>query len=62
MLRKRMPLKTELRWAIATTLLSWVLSLTEKELSKEGLLALAQLADELASPDPKHETEFMKPK
>ena len=61
MLRRRMPIWTEIRWSIAATMLGWVLTLTQREASAEALEAIADLAMKL-QPDPRHETEWMRSK
>lgn len=56
---KRMPVSSEIRWALAAWLLSRVLRLTEREASPEMLRAFAVLAENFRN-DPKHETVPMK--
>ncbi|MGE0698276.1 MAG: hypothetical protein AB7O57_04200 [Hyphomicrobiaceae bacterium] len=57
--RRRMPLFAEARWAIACWMLGCILRLTEREASDEAIEAIGNLAERL-KPDPKHETEWMR--
>lgn len=54
-----MPLRSELRWWLAVTLIGWASRLVEREASNDTLQALVELAERFTN-DPRHETEFMK--
>ena len=59
MMKRRMPIMAEIRWAIAALLLNWLLTLTQREASADALEAISNLAERL-KPDPRHESEWMR--